>query len=1305
MNLLKLNTYNSFLTDQLINCCSCSKGFNSSLMNILFMLSVLMISMLPCSINGNTLDSFRHSAKLSLTQNSATPQISDLRVSPDANGNIRADWNINTSNDDIITENGIIYSLISSGKQEEKRIKNETETFSIVLSGLPRNKAYRIKVYAINREGISFSPEIQFNTYDLPKFNNLLPTEIDYDQQLFSYITTEPVIGQETIISALSKPDWLTLSDEPTITTFAGNEIAGFSNGRRDKSSFVAPYALATNKQGDIFVADQADNRIRKISLEGEVSTVAGAISSGYADGKSTEARFNVPSGITIDQNGNIYVSDLNNHVIRKINPDGEVITLAGSQKAGTADGKGKEAQFKNPAGICIDSMGFLYVADRGNNLIRKISPEGFVSTLAGSGKAGFSDGKGKAARFNAPAGITIDHSGFIYVADQVNNRIRKISPAGEVSTLAGNGEFGNLDGEANQAAFKYPTSIAFDSKENLYVSDQLNHTIRKISKSGKVSTLRYSARQDNMAEAKPLSLKNPSGLCINRDGNLLVADYHNHNIKEISCHTILFGTPSKSDLGSNKIILKATNEYGSSIQEREVLVNDRISPKIVKTIPENLAGTIDRTGNITIIFDEEIAFADSGSVFIYQDEKVLNKYEVSNTGFSDQISISDDHKSLVIGVKNLPAASRISVRVDEGIVKDYSNNRFRNNTSSNICSFTTKPKQKQTLDFRLIDEKTYGDPAYKIGPSHTVEGLPIRYTAENPNLIYIQGDSAIILHSGKTRIIATQGGDDNFLADTLAQVLTIQAMPLLIKPRPGQQMIYGSILSDLKFDIIAGRLLNGAQFSGNLSKLEGDSIGTYPIVIGSLAINNDYRIKLEYETIEVIKAVLVILAKDESKIAGVPNPVFTCSYEGFVNGDNPSQLVKLPEFSCKATLNSFIGTYTINAEGAEAKNYTIQYHPGKLTVLPNGDAEFDLEYRRILENMPSGTEAVLLHQKKNQSKLVFRLINGEGAEDNSLFRTSGNSVMTNTPLNYEERQQFRIKVRSEGSFGQAVEKIITINLNDVNERPQMNLIEYKTICSEGTLQLYGINAGPETEQKVKITVEASDLGSKNYFEVIQAVNGNASVKYSLPGKIQNLNLRIILKDNGGVLDGGTDSTVYQYLFNIEAKTPVQISSEKGKTLLRGSTDVLSANGKGKFEWYFNDKKIEAEQNGRITINAQESGIYRIKLISEGGCISEGQIQINVEDIIAVSCTNLITPNSDGINDTFIARNIEQFPENELWILDRTGKRVYHKRGYSNDWEGTSNGYLLPNGTYYYILELDRNKEILKGFISVRYEQ
>ena len=248
------------------------------------------------------------------------------------------------------------------------------------------------------------------------------------------------------------------------VTTIAGSS-GGYADGQGTAARFNGPYGITIDSLGNLYVADTVNNRIRKITSAGVVTTIAGS-SGGYADGQGTDAQFNWPYGIAVDSSGNLYVADTNNNRIRKITPSGLVTTIA--------------AQFNKPRGITIDSSGNLYVADSLNSVIRKITPSGLVTTIAGSG-VGYADGIGGDARFNAPTGITIDSSGILYVVDQYNARLRKITPSGNVTTIAGSSTHGYADGIGGDAKFYYPMGTTIDSAGNLYVADTVNNRIRKI--------------------------------------------------------------------------------------------------------------------------------------------------------------------------------------------------------------------------------------------------------------------------------------------------------------------------------------------------------------------------------------------------------------------------------------------------------------------------------------------------------------------------------------------------------------------------------------------------------------------------------------------------------------------------------------------------------------------------------------------------------------------------------------------------------------------------------------------------------
>lgn len=301
------------------------------------------------------------------------------------------------------------------------------------------------------------------------------------------------------------------------LALYAGWISAGAVDATGTGALFNAPSALATDAAGNVYVADTNNDTIRKIAPGGIVTTLAGAAGyAGASDGTGGAARFNGPGALATDASGNVYVADTFNNTIRKVTPAGAVTTIAGTAgMRGSTDGTGAAARFNLPLGIAVDSAGTIYVADFYNNTIRAISPSAAVTTLAGSaGVTGSANGTGAAASFNGPQGIALDASGNIYVADTYNDTVREVTPGGVVTTLAGlPGVAGAADGSTSAATFFLPLDVVLDGSGNVYVADNGNNLVREIS-GGAVSTIAGTAGQNLFsAGTLPGSLQNPTSL------------------------------------------------------------------------------------------------------------------------------------------------------------------------------------------------------------------------------------------------------------------------------------------------------------------------------------------------------------------------------------------------------------------------------------------------------------------------------------------------------------------------------------------------------------------------------------------------------------------------------------------------------------------------------------------------------------------------------------------------------------------------------------------------------------------------
>ena len=323
-------------------------------------------------------------------------------------------------------------------------------------------------------------------------------------------------------------------------TTIAGNGSAGFNNALGTAASFNQPLGTAVDALGNIYVADAANNMIRMITPAGQVTTFAGGGGQGSTNGSAANASFNHPVGMCVDGAGNIYVADENNNMIRKITAGGIVSTFAGAGAQGSSDGPAANATFYHPCGVAVDEAGNVYVGDNSNNTIRKITSAGIVSTIAGNGLPGSTDATGTSATFNQPFSVALDPFGNLYVADRYNHKIRKIVlETGVVSTVAGTGTPGFANNAiGTNASFNYPTTIICDALGNVYVTDYHNNQIRMITPAGVVTTLAGSPTlSSGSADGTGTSatFNYPFAISIDALGNLYVGDLNMNLIRRVA--------------------------------------------------------------------------------------------------------------------------------------------------------------------------------------------------------------------------------------------------------------------------------------------------------------------------------------------------------------------------------------------------------------------------------------------------------------------------------------------------------------------------------------------------------------------------------------------------------------------------------------------------------------------------------------------------------------------------------------------------------------------------------------------------
>lgn len=410
--------------------------------------------------------------------------------------------------------------------------------FSYAPTGLTNSGRDILDIIATDDSGniASLSLTLYFAYTNISDITNYIVLTNSYD-----VYTTNLTVISDTNTVIITNIDVITnyylQNGFAVVSHFAGTGVGGLSNGTALQSRFLNPAEMVCDDDGNIYVADNFNHVIRKIDTAGIVTTFAGRGTSGYQDGTNTNSAFYVPTGLALDADGNLYVSEQFNRRIRKITPEGVVTTFAGSGSIGNIDGNGTNASFTQPMGIAMDKNGYLYVADLGAHCIRRISPSGNVITFAGfANSSGYINGVTNAARFTFPRSIAVDENDNVFITDGGNYMVRVISNNGMVYTYAGTNTIGFKDGFQFNSLFGGLGGLAFDKSGILYVADTGNNCIRRIEKNSLVSTVTGVTNAgfvDGIVQQAQFTT--PYGLVFDKDNNLLVTELNAHRIRKMT--------------------------------------------------------------------------------------------------------------------------------------------------------------------------------------------------------------------------------------------------------------------------------------------------------------------------------------------------------------------------------------------------------------------------------------------------------------------------------------------------------------------------------------------------------------------------------------------------------------------------------------------------------------------------------------------------------------------------------------------------------------------------------------------------
>jgi gliding motility-associated-like protein len=1026
------------------------------------------------------------------------------------------------------------------------------------------------------------------------------------------------------------------------VSTVAGIQATiGSLNGDALTSTFNNPHGVEVDNNGNIYIADRYNHLIRKCDSNGNVSVLAGSGAVGNADGQGSQASFNEPWGLTVDVLGNVYVADTKNNKIRKISPSGLVTTVAGTGNFGITDSNNPlAASFGNPTGIAVDQFNDIYVGDHLTHLIRKISSTGVVSTFAGNrnypNNHGLIDGLGQEAKFYRPYGIEVDKSGNVYVADEWNHAIRKISPSGLVTTLAGNGVAGSGNGNSTNASFKFPWDVTTDSLGNVYVADGFNYVIRKINLNLDVTTFAgtMSASGATNGPALQASFNGATSLSLSTNNQFfIVGDAYNQLIRKIelqpnvSVPTIYFASYSEDSVG----ICQNTN--------MSIVVNSDYNPY-----------------NLII---------DGTTVGIYSSDTIVLP-NLSSGSHAIQVGGSNpDSYSTALALNVLPN-NLLSLNVfptgnlcegDSAIISTSDNSFVTWSTGQTDNSITT-----------------YSSGAYYISSVNT----QCSSFNDTVNLVF---------HSLPSPLITVLSGTSINVGDTVTLVASGAVQYVWSNQVVGDQIIVTES---------GDYTVKGTNVHGCSAESDSTSINFQPVIPPQINFNSNLT-----DTLVICEGNSV-----EINLSGSFS-----YYEVMVDGSIQMNIVS----------NSFIltnlipGQHLIDVVGINENLYESASNVLFVTVLSNHLISLSAN---ISSNLCLGDSVVITTSNNeiitwntgetNDSVIVYN----SGLYYTALISTQCTISTDTVELQFHSLPNPFIDQSGPTSIfiGDTVVLTSSEDANFVWSNGEVgNQIEVTESGQYSVLatNTFGCSASSDT---ISLFFQAPPDGIDVY-----SPNGTSlCVGDSIPLYVSVFNNFQWIKD-GELLNKfdsilfvtETGSYSYQFEFSpghLVIASPIYIEANPSLDIDFTYEKKYTSTESIKFEFYstiincqyytWNIDSVYISDQPYLNYDFTASKTYNVKLfaINQFGCSSsiEKEILVNLETDLFIPTA--FTPNNDGINDIARIRGVSVNDQISFLIFNEWGEQVFYSSSVDIGWDGTYKGQACNIGNYSYLLNVNKNK-------------